>query len=232
MMLRELQALLAAVPGQEPYEAYARAVLEDNVLDKATAATRTKTLLHLRHLYALREDVPLFVALRELWPRDETAQPLIALMSASARDPLLRATADYMLGAPVGTRVTPEILGAEVAEAYPSRYKPGVIHHIGQNTGSSWNQAGYLEGRVRKYRSHPQPTEMALVFALYLGHLEGRAGPALFTTLWARLLEADDRWLRDKAADAGRSGWIDHASSGGMLDIGFRHLDVLARIAA
>lgn len=231
-MLRELRSLLAAVPGAVPYATYEQAVVDENVLDKATAATRTKTLLHLRHLYALRDDVPLFAALRELWTRGEASQPQIALLSAVARDPLLRATADYILETPVGTPVTPVTLGAEVEDAFPHRYKPGTIHHIGQNTGSSWNQAGYLEGRIRKYRTHPRPSQMALVFALYLGHLEGKAGPSLFTTLWVRILEADEYWLRDAAADAGRAGWIDYASSGGMLDIGFRHLDDLVRAAA
>ena len=232
MMLRELRALLSAVPGQERYEAYATAVLSDNVLDKATASTRTKTLLHLRHLYALQGAVLVFAALRELWPRDNEAQPLIALMSAIARDPLLRSTAGFMLATAEGARVTPEILGSEVARAYPDRYTDGVIHHIGQNTGSSWNQAGFLHGKQRKYRTRPKPTEIATVYALYLGHLEGFAGPALFDTLWIRLLEVDDRWVRDAAESAGRAGWIDYASAGGMLDIGFQHLDDLAKNAA
>lgn len=232
MMLRELQALLAAVPGQVPYEDYATAVLSDNVLDKSTASTRTKTLLHLRHLYALQGSLKIFAALRELWPRDTDAQPLIALMSSIARDPLLRATTDFMLDAAEGMRVTPEALGAEVERAYPNRYTQGVIHHIGQNTGSSWNQAGYLQGKQRKYRTRANPTEIATVYALYLGHLEGFVGPALFDTIWIRLLEADERWVRDAAESAGRAGWIDLASAGGMLDLGFKHLDDLTRNAA
>src|SRR5689334_3122493 len=53
MMLRELRALLAAAPGPASPQEYASAVIEGNVLDKATSATRAKTLLHLRHLYTL-----------------------------------------------------------------------------------------------------------------------------------------------------------------------------------
>jgi hypothetical protein len=232
MMLREMQALLAAVPGEASYEEYASAVVDGNVLEKATSATRAKTLLHLRHLYTLDSEVPVFAALRELWPKEPEAQPMIALLCASARDPLLRATADYVLGAPVGTLVTPQDLALQVSEAFPGRYRDLTAHHIGQNTGSSWNQAGYLEGRVRKYRTRPSPTAMALAFALFLGHLEGRLGPALFDTLWVRIVGGDEVWLRDTTADLGRAGWIDYASSGGMLDIRFGHLDALTVTAA
>ena len=227
MMLRELRALLAAVPSDSSYDVYADAVLQQNALGKATSATRSKTLLHLRHLYALDGSVAVFAALRDLWSRDDEAQPTLALLCACARDPLLRATAGYILEAPIGELVTPEILGREVAHAYPSRYKEGTLHHIGQNTGSSWNQAGFLDGRVRKYRVRPRPTEMALVFALYLGHLEGLSGPALTATLWVRLLEADEYWIEDNLINTGRAGWIDLARSGGMTEIGFEHLDGL-----
>src|SRR5207344_566315 len=97
--------------------------------------------------------------------------------------------------------ITPQQLATEVGEAFPGRYRDLTAHHIGQNTGSSWQQAGYLTGRVRKFRAHP--TLNALVYALYLGHVEGYDGPSLFGTLWARLLDADERWLRDTAAEAG-----------------------------
>jgi len=232
MMLRELRALLAAVPGAVSYEDYASAVLVGNVLDKATSATRAKTLLHLRHLYMLDNTVPIFAALRELWTNDPDAQPTIAVLCASARDPLLRVTADYVLDAPIGTRITPEDLALQVAEAFPGRYRDLTVHHIGQNTASSWNQAGYLEGKVRKLRTRPTPTSMALAYALYLGHLEGRAGPALFDTLWVRIVGGDDVWIRDTTAELGRAGWIDYASSGGMIDIRFSHLDSLTVSAA
>jgi hypothetical protein len=227
MMLRELRALLAAVPGAASYNEYAAAVIDGNVLDKATSATRAKTLLHLRHLYTLDGNVPIFAALRELWPKDADAQPAIALLCAAARDPLLRATAEYVLDAPLGTLITPDDLALQVAQAFPGRYRDLTAHHVGQNTGSSWNQAGYLEGRVKKYRVRPAATAMALALALYLGHLEGRAGPAVFDTLWVRIVGGDDVWVRDTTAELGRAGWVDYASSGGMLDIRFSYLDSL-----
>jgi hypothetical protein len=231
MMLREIRALLAEVPGDVAYDQYAAAIVEGNVLQKSTAATRSKTLLHMRHLYTLDGQVPLFAAFRNFWPQDEAAQPMLALLCATARDPLLRATAEFILASPIGAMVTPVDLGEQIVEAFPGRYKPVTVHHIGQNTGSSWNQAGYLEGRVRKYRTQPDSTPIALAFALYLGHLEGVSGPSLFETLWARIVGGEERWKRDCAAEMGRAGWIDYTSSGGMLEIRFSHLDGLTSAA-
>jgi hypothetical protein len=226
MMLRELRSLMAAEPGEQESNDYRRAVLDENALGKATAATRSKTLEYLRKLYALDGTVPLFAALRTLWPVDRAAQPAIALLGAIARDPLLRATADHVLSQAVGAPVGPAALAVAVSAAFPGRFAPNTLHHIGQNTASSWHQAGYLHGVAKKVRAvPPPPATPAVVFALYLGHLEGAVGPALFSTRWSRVLDADEPTLRAMAEDAARSGWLEYRSSGGMVEITFRHLD-------
>ena len=227
MMLAEVRGLLAAVPGPATYDDYAWAAIEDNALGKATAATRVKTLGMLRQLYALDGSVPVFAALRALWALDAEAQRLIALLCAVARDPLLRATADFVLALQPGDPVGPAGLGAEVGAAFPARYSPGVLHHLGQNTGASWVQAGHLTGRMKKHRARAMATTPATVYALYLGHLEGLAGPALYGTLWARLLDTDQKTLQSQVKAAARSGWIDYASAGGMTEFGFSPLDEL-----
>jgi hypothetical protein len=231
MMLRELRDVLAA-RSEGSIDDYRVASLDDNQLHKSTAATRRKTFNFLRHLYALDSAVPVFAALRALWDHDALSQPLIAISSALARDPLLRSTASCILSLAPAVRVTPELLAAEVASAFPNRYGPGTLHHVGQNTSSSWQQAGFLEGRRRKFRKRPQARDAALVYALFLGHLEGQSGPALFGTLWASLLEADQGWMVEHAEAAARAGWIDYAKSGGMLAIGFDYLDGLSKQAA
>ena len=91
IMLDELTALLASCPPDAAYKDYAFAVADTNVLGKSTLATRKKSLRHLRELYALRADVPVFAGLRSLWWDDPTSRPLLAVLCAAARDPLLRA---------------------------------------------------------------------------------------------------------------------------------------------
>lgn len=229
MMLPEMRALLAAVPGRQPVAEYQREAVTENALQKRTVATRRKTLRMLRELYTLDGGVPVFAALRELWAIDVDAQPMIAALCAVARDPLLRATVPLILALPIGEPIGPAAIAEEVARAFPNRYTPGVLHHIGQNTGASWVQAGLLAGRQRKHRSRPRTTTPAVVYALYLGHLSGEAGPPLFDTLWCRILDLDGSRLRSAAQSAARSGWLDYASGGGMTEIGFRHLDELVR---
>lgn len=227
MMLDELRALLTAAPGPRRYDGYVAAAINDNALQKKTSATRAKTLGMLRQLYALRPNVPVFAALRALWTVDPAGQPMIALLCAMARDPLLRSTADLVLALDPGSTVSPSEIGAEVGRSFPNRYAPGVLHHIGQNVAASWKQAGLLQGRRTKHRSHPALALPGVVYAMYLGHLDGLAGPALFESLWARTFDVDRASLRTIAERAGRAGWLDYAAAGGMTEIGFRHLDEL-----
>lgn len=231
-MLPELRALLAATPPTARLAEYRSAAIEANVLSKGTAATRSKTFHYLRKLYALDRSVSLFAALRALWPIDPAAQPLIALCCAVARDPGLRATAEMVLALRLGDQTGPAALAQAIAQAIPGRYNESTRHHMGQNAGASWVQAGLLRGVKTKTRSHPDVTYPAVAYALYLAHLEGSSGPALFSALWARLLDAPEERLRALAEASNQAGWIEVRSAGGMLDLTFRHLDALAAAEA
>jgi hypothetical protein len=227
MMLPELRSLLASVPGTVAIDEYRRAAIDDNALGKASAANRRRTFDFLRQLYGLRGDVPLFGALRELWPADPSAQPMMAVLCACARDPLLRATADLVLGLDEGATVDAETLAREVERSFPSRYSRGVLHHIGQNTGASWTQAGLLVGSRIKRRTRATTSYPALAYALFLGHLQGLAGMALYDTLWSRILDMPYGSLQALAQNAARNGWIDLKAAGGMTEITFSHLEEL-----
>src|SRR5947207_15636178 len=97
MMLDELRAPLADAPQDAPHATYVEAIVEDNCLGKPTSATRVLSAQRLSELYALEPDVPLFRLMRNLWGLDERCQPLLALLVALARDPLLAATAPSVL---------------------------------------------------------------------------------------------------------------------------------------
>ena len=92
MMLDDLQVLFAHLPAHATHADYAQAVFADNVLGKPTKKSYELALRHLTTLYGLDTSLPLFRALRRLWPVDEVAQPVLALTAALARDPLLRGT--------------------------------------------------------------------------------------------------------------------------------------------
>lgn len=227
IMLPELRALLAATPPDATLDEYREAAVERDVTSKATGATREKTLYYLRKLYTLDRRLPLFASLRELWPVDMAAQPILALLCALARDPGLRATAHAVLGLTPGDPTGPAELAAAIDAAQPGRYNASVLHHMGQNTGASWKQAGLLHGVQKKVRAHPEATVPAVAYALYLGHLEGRAGLALFDTLWTRVLDTPSATLQALAETAAHAGWLDLRNAGGMVQITFSHLDGL-----
>jgi hypothetical protein len=227
MMLPELRLLLAAVPRDAAYADYRRAAVSENALGKSTAANRGNTVKYLKQLYALRSDVPVFSAMRELWESRYDDQPMLALLCASARDVLLRSTAALVLSAPIGALILSADLSGEIVRQFPHRYSTATLKNLGNHIASSWAQAGVLEGRQNKRRAKPSVDMAAVVYAMYLGHLEGTAGPALFKTRWASLLDREASELRAHAEIAARSGWLEYRSSGGMTEITFRHLDEL-----
>src|SRR5215208_3792503 len=122
IMLSELGELLAVCPPSSSLADYRTAVVDENALLKPTGTTRESTFRWLRALYVLDPNVVLFRALRDLWDTDLEARPLLALLLAAAREPLLRATAPAILAAPRETLVESAILANAVNEGFPGRY--------------------------------------------------------------------------------------------------------------
>jgi hypothetical protein len=224
MMLAELQLLLAACPSTADYDDYKTAVVDDNVLLKTTISTRIRTLRGLRELYALKPQIVLFRALRDLWDEDAEAQPLLALLCAVARDPLLRATSKLILDTPAGAAVTPEMLLEVVDDRFPDRYNPRTLLKIGRNAASSWQKSGHLSGRQHKVRVRAESRPTTVAYAFLLGYLCGSKGEALFQTLWARLLDAPAHTLHDHAFNASQQGYLEYRHTGAVTDIGFNYL--------
>ena len=166
-------------------------------------------------------------ALRGLWGDDPAGRPLLAVLCAAARDPLLRCTSEVVADASPGSTVQAVELADAVEAAFPHRFAPGVRARIGRNAASSWTQSGHLRGRVRKVRVQAQATPASAAYALYLGHLCDETGNSLFRTDWAKLLDVPERDARDLAAAASRLGWITYRSAAEMTEVTFRHLDAI-----
>jgi hypothetical protein len=224
IMLEELTALLAAVGVDGSPDDYERAVLADNVLSKRSDSTRRRTLRYLRELYLLDPASPIFRALARLWTVDLAAQPLLALLSALGRDPLLRATAPVVLGVDPGDLVTSNDLARAVLRTFPDSYSEAVAAKVGRNAASSWTQSGHMRGHSKKVRRSPDTRPSDVAFALFLGHLAGEAGGGLFNTLYARALDRPAYTLYDDAFAAAQRGWIDFRRAGEIVEVGFRLL--------
>lgn len=266
MMLAELCDLLGAVPARAParddmaasqgdlfppahfqpslFQArlparddYSRAILEDNVLGKDTAASRRGTLQRLSELYGLDPQLAVFRVLRRLWEVDPPGRPLLALLCALARDPLLRATAKAVLPLPIGSELSRGALYEALATvdpvaeqpagttAPPTRFKPAILDKVARNAASSWAQGGHLEGRVRKIRHRVSPSAGPAAFAIWLGSLQDLAGDYLLRTLWAAVLDVTPDELFDLALAAKQRGLLRAVSGGGVRAIDVTGLD-------
>ncbi len=224
IMLADLRQLLASVPADADREAYRIAVVEDNVLGKGSDSTRKKSYRYLRELYRLDLDSQLFSVLRLLWDRDPDGQPLLAMLCALTSDPVLRSTTDVVLSTPFGAEFSKEQIKAEVAARYPNAYSADVADKVGRNASSSWTQSGHLEGRRKKLRTRAIATPGSTAYALFLGHVEGIRGSLLFTSEWARVLDAPVDELYQFAAVASSYGWIDFKRHADVVEVGMSGL--------
>lgn len=220
-MFAELEQVLGSTRPDTRSDEYVVAIIDDNVAEKKTGATRRATAQRLRELYALDRSVPLFRVMRYLWDVDAGGRPLLALLCAMARDPLLRASAPLVLAMQPGEELARQELINSIREAAGHRLNEGVLDKVVRNVASTWTQSGHLQGRVRKLRRQVQPTPAVVVYALVMGNWLGLRGSRLFNTLWARSLDASFDQLVHLATDAKRLGLIDLKRADDVVEVAF-----------
>ena len=224
MKLDELRMLLTGrLPGDSVGD-YRTAIVDQNVLGKPTVSSRRITFDRLRELYGLDADLLVFRALVDLWDVDVRAQPMIALLCATARDPILRAVTPFLLQLPIGEVVTKQKLADEANIQFPEKFVSSSRQRLGGHMSSTWEKAGLLSGLGKRSRVRPQAFPASLAYALLLGDLCGSRGQVLFTTLWAAMLDVSVHELKELAVVASRQGWIEYRSSGDVVEVSFRHL--------
>ena len=224
IMLSDLRTALSACAVYFTPPPYRDAVVEHNLLGKSTTTASRMTFDRLCELYAFDPELRIFRVLTDMWESDPAAQPQLALLCATARDPILRAVTPFVLERPVGETIAPQRIAEEADRQFPGKFKPTSLQRLGRNVASSWAQAGLLEGRQRKTRIRAGTRPVAVAYALLLGDLCGSRGHGLFTTLWARMLDAPVHELRRHAEKASREGWIDYRAAGDVTEVTFRRL--------
>jgi hypothetical protein len=207
-----------------PKSEYLEAIQTANCLGKRSGKTRTLTYRHLVDLYALDPSLMLFRSLRFFWQRDVDGQPLLAALCAYSRDPILRATASYILDFQEGATVVREALEEFIDNQEPGRFSKATLKSTAQNINSSWTQAGHLTGRVRKIRSRAVATPGTVSFALLLGYVTGLRGESLLKSDYTRMLDCSADRTIELAEDASRRGWISLKRVGQVVEVLFPNL--------
>jgi hypothetical protein len=221
MMLAELTAVLNRVPDSDP-ATVEDTVIVDNLLGKRTGTARRLALSHLNALYGILKPWPIQIAALRLWPRNVAGRPLIALLCAVSREPLLRQSAPPVLDATPGAMVQwPDLATAILAE-YPDRYSPKMLRSLAQNCASSWTQSGHLEGRAKKRRRLAEPSPETAAYAALLGSIAGFGGPALLRSPWMRLLDRSEADLLSLLRRAESAGLARVKAGGGVVQIDVR----------
>jgi hypothetical protein len=218
MMLADLTTLLASGRVDDP----AAAIVTDNLLGKPSIRAREAALYRLRQLYGVGSNDPIWRVLRTLWQRDTTARPLLALLTALARDPVLRDGAAVVLDALPGERVRGPAIAAWIEVANPGRFGEKTAGSMGRNAASSWTQSGFLRGAIRKERVRSIPTPTVAAFAALLASLCGFGGQRLLECRWLCILDrsTEDRLLLLRQAEG--LGLLRVRSAGDVLEVDVR----------
>ncbi|WP_141223924.1 hypothetical protein [Granulicella pectinivorans] len=225
MMFTELDALIRVVPEGAAKQDYADAVVSHNCLRKATTATRRLTLQRLTELYGLDPKLPIFRVLRRLWDAEPSSGPLLSLLTALARDPLLLATAQVILPLNEGVEMPRKLMTESLRSAVGTRLSDATLDKVVRNAASSWSQAGHLRGRTFKVREKVTPTPRLVAFALYLGTGAGLRGDDLLTSGWIKTLDCPPSQALDLAIEAKKLGLLDLRVAGDVFDLSLSRLD-------
>lgn len=221
MMLAELSLVLDHVGKNAKADDYLAAVVDHNVLGKPTQTTRKRSAQRLVELYSLDQTRVVFRLLCHFWTADTSARPMLALLAATARDPLLRESTPFVVAIPMNAAVDTAQVASYLTEKYPARFKPTTLRSTAQNLASSWTQAGFLTGKVNKKRTRPVVTPVVVTYALLLGYLCGTRGKMLLDTVWTRMLDRTPAEIADLATAASKQGWMNLKAAGSVVEITF-----------
>lgn len=220
-MLPEVSSCLDALPVAASREEYRQAIVDQNLLGKRTDATRKESFRRLRELYGIDPAIPLFSIYRHLDAIDPVSRPVLSILVASARDPLLCATLPLVAGAAPDSRLAADDFDRVLEQTHPGQLKPAIRAATARHIAASWTQAGYLSGRYDKKRQRIQSRPAAATMALILAAMQGAQGDALFSSLWCRILDVNAAQARALAAQAHREGLLDMRAIGTIVEISF-----------
>ena len=225
LMLSELRSILAHTGIDSDREGFRRGVVDDNCLGKPTASTRRLSFQRLSELYALDLQILLFRLLRRLWSIDVNSQPLLAILVALGRDPLLRSSAGAVLNLKVGDEFSRSATQTALRVSTEGRLNDQVLAKVVRNCASSWAQAGHLQGRTFKHRQRVAAHYAPVTMALAVGFAAGFRGESLFSSPWMRVLDVDPATARNLALEAKRAGLVDLRFSDKIVDLQLARLD-------
>lgn len=219
MMLAELESVMRDVDSVVNPAIVRRAILEDNILGKATRSGRKNSATKLIDLYSFDPEQQLYHAFELLWRDASTSRPVLALLLALSRDTVLRASVETIVGAPIGSTVTKEQFYRSLLSGFASKYAESTLQSTTRNIASSWRQAGHIKGENPIVRVKAPADTHAIALAVLIGYLRGLRGQNLLASTWVRLLDFDTEELAGVTSEAHRHGLITSRKIGEIIEL-------------
>lgn len=222
-MLAELERLLDGMTTANP-AAMRAAVVEGNLLGKATQRTRLASWQRLSRLYGLAEGSLTSSGFLPLWQAEPGARPQLALAHALTRDSLLRLSAPSVLSMRPGQEIRPAALMGAL-RTLGIQYSEKTLRSTAQNLLSSWTQAGLLSGKTRKKRREVDWHPATIALLLHHAFLAGQRGAALYESPEFIALGLTPEQVDRLAVQAGQRGLLSYKRIGEVVEITFPDLD-------
>jgi hypothetical protein len=224
MMFSEISALFRALPLNATRDDFTTAVVENNVLGKATLSSRKNSLSHLIELYGLDRGQALFRVLWDLAHADGDSLAELCLVCAYARDPQLRLSFELIRSLRPGEVLDRVKMEQHLENGFPGRFSPILIESIAQHVNTTWTVAGHLVGRVKKVRRLPEPRPVSAAYAMFVGYLTGLRGERLLESDYAALVSSNRSQLQAALSLASARRLISLKQAAEIVEFDFSNL--------
>ncbi len=232
MMLDDLAEVFSVCGDDVTKDSVLRVVDEENCLGKPSVKARRLAARHLIKLYGFENDLAIYRAMSYLWARDEEGRPQLALLTAYARDAVLRESAPFIFALKDGEPYVRENLEEFMDTLHPGRFSPAMLKSLAQNLAGTWTQSGHLLGRNKKTRQCKEPTPGVISMALLLSYLTGSRGALTFESEYMKLLDCSVPTAIELAKTASQRGWMDIKHIGEVIEVAFPRILTTTEVEA
>ena len=224
MMFLEMRTLVSELPLAVSRDAFIKAIVEENILEKPTLSSRQNSLRHLIQLYGLDSSRALFRVLWTFGHDDVAALPQLCLVCAYARDPQFRHSFELIRTLRPGEVLERSIMEQHLEHGFPQRFSPAMKKSMAQNVNTSWTMGGHLTGKAKKIRRFPEPHPLTAAYALFVGYLTGLRGEPLLDSPFAHLVAANRSALQTALNLAAARGLLSLKQAAGIVEMAFAPL--------
>jgi len=203
----------------------------DNVFNKKTESSKTKTIRYIKQLYSFDSINERFLLFEDFCTRHKDYITQFAFLYSTSVDYLLSESIDMVMKHYINSPVTIESFEENIQKFHKDRFTPKTLRSVAQNIASSWKQAGYIVGRRKNTRVKNEPTYHTTAFAFAMAYLDGFRGEFMFDHPSVKALDAGKEKIIVLLKTASDYDLLDFSKAGASVVISFdKYLDKFANV--